>query len=192
LNDLGFEAAFRAAFPNDAQPVSPSNYGRAIQAYQATLVTPAPFDEYLAGAVGVLSPEQVEGLQLFIETGCASCHNGALLGGGSLQKFGVFQDYWTATGSEAIDTGRFATSGEERDRYVFRVPMLRNIAGTAPYFHDGSVATLPEAVDIMARVQLGRVLTADQRERIVAFLGSLTGAVPAHYSRPPNLARGTP
>jgi cytochrome c peroxidase len=99
-------------------------------------------------------------------------------------KFGVTKDYWTETGSEKPDAGRFAVTKKEEDRYVFRVPMLRNVAKTAPYFHDGSVERLDRAVKIMASVQLGRTLTDTETGEIVAFLGSLTGEVPANYAPP--------
>ena len=184
LRTLGYEAAFRAAFPNEAEPLSTRNYGRAIEAYEATLVTPAPFDRFLGGDASALDARQRAGLRLFMDRGCAGCHNGALLGGNTLQRFGVVKDYWLATGSEKRDTGRHAITTNEADRYVFRVPMLRNVARTAPYFHDGSVATLDAAVRVMAALQLGQTLTDQEVGSIVAFLESLTGDVPAHYAPP--------
>ncbi len=184
MHELGYEGRFRAAFPDDPAPVSAENYGRALEVYQSTLVTPAPFDEYLAGDPSALTDEQVEGLELFVSTGCGSCHGGKLLGGGAFQRFGILEDYWTVTGSEEIDEGRYAVTGREEDRYVFRVPMLRNVVRTGPYFHDGSVASLGEAVEIMARVQLGRELDPVEVERITLFLESLTGEIPEGYSSP--------
>ncbi|MEX1182631.1 MAG: cytochrome c peroxidase [Gemmatimonadota bacterium] len=185
LMDLGYEDAFSAAFATEAQPLTPATYGRAIQAYQETLVTPAAFDRYLAGNREALTNEQKLGMEVFMATGCAACHSGALLGGSTFQKFGMIRDYWTATGKTGEpDVGRFAVTGEERDRYVFRVPMLRNVARTAPYFHDGSVATLPEAVRVMASVQLDRSIGDEELRRIVAFLESLTGEVPVNYRAP--------
>jgi len=184
LLEHGYDEGFREAFPDDHQPVSSENYGRALQAYQSTLITPAPFDAYLAGDTDALSQEQKEGLDLFASTGCTACHSGTLFGGDRVQRFGIVEDYWTATGSEAIDPGRYAFTGEDGDRYVFRISMLRNVANTAPYFHDGSVGTLREAVEIMARVQLGRDLSADDLDRIIAFLESLSGEIPPNYSRP--------
>jgi len=184
LDSLGYGPAFREAFPGVPEPLTPEHYGLAIEAYEATLMTPAPFDAWLAGDSGALTPFQREGLELFVSTGCVACHSGPLLGGTSWQRFGIVEDYWTATGSEGVDPGRFALTGDEGDRYVFRTPMLRNIARTAPYFHDGSVEALEEAVRIMARVQLGRTLEEGEVERIAAFLESLTGEVPAHYAPP--------
>ncbi|GIL05690.1 MAG: cytochrome-c peroxidase [Betaproteobacteria bacterium] len=184
LRQSDYEAAFRAAFPGEAEPVSTRNYGRAIAAYEATLVTPAPFDRYLGGDAAVLTARQKAGLRLFIERGCAGCHAGALLGGSAWMRFGVVKDYWLATGSARIDEGRYAITRKEEDRYVFRVPMLRNIAKTAPYFHDGSVPTLEAAVRVMASVQLGQTLGDDEAAAIVAFLESLAGDVPANYAPP--------
>jgi cytochrome c peroxidase len=184
LKRLGYEPAFRTAYPEDADPVSPANYGRALQAYQATLVTPAPFDRFLNGDDAALSEQQKSGLKTFLSSGCADCHHGALLGGDSIETFGMAKDYWTATGSDKIDVGRFEVTGDESDRYKFRVPMLRNIAKTAPYFHDGSVAKLDDAVRIMAEVQFGNRLSEQDVADIVAFLESLTGAVPEHFAPP--------
>ncbi|HUL92342.1 MAG TPA: cytochrome c peroxidase [Burkholderiales bacterium] len=190
LAKLDYGVAFRAAYPQDPEPLSARNYGRAIEAYEATLVTPAPFDRFLAGDDGALSGRQKAGLRAFIATGCAGCHNGPLLGGTTFQRFGVAKDYWTETGSKKIDVGRFAATKKEEDRYVFRVPMLRNVAKTAPYFHDGSVDRLDRAVRIMGAVQLGRALDAATVKSIVAFLESLTGDVPAHYAPPGQAGSG--
>jgi len=179
---LDYLPAFRAAYPQDPEPLSARNYGRALEAYEATLVTPAPFDRFLAGDDGALTGRQKAGLRAFIATGCAGCHNGPLLGGTTFQRFGVVKDYWLETGSKKPDLGRITSTKKEEDRYVFRVPMLRNVAKTAPYFHDGSVERLDRAVRIMGEVQLGRTLDAAAIASIVAFLESLTGEVPAHYA----------
>jgi cytochrome c peroxidase len=184
LRELGYEKMFQAAYPDDAAPLSAENYGRALQAYQATLVTPAAFDDYLAGRDDALDASAKRGLETFIGSGCAGCHSGPLLGGTSLQRFGVVRDYWLETGSKKIDLGRAASTRKDEDRYVFRVPMLRNVARTAPYFHDGSVERLDAAVRIMASVQLGRQLDDAAVADIVAFLDSLTGKVPENYAPP--------
>lgn len=184
LRALRYEAAFRAAYPHDLDPLTAKNYGRAIAAYEETLATPAPFDRYLGGDDRAIAERQKAGLRAFIETGCAACHNGALLGGTQLQKFGITKDYWTETGSKKPDTGRYATTRKDEDKYVFRVAMLRNVARTAPYFHDGSVDTLPRAIAIMAHVQLGKTLDEATVASIADFLASLTGEVPAHYAAP--------
>jgi cytochrome c peroxidase len=184
MSELNYLPAFRAAYPQDAEPMSARNYGRAIAAYEATLVTPAPFDRFLAGDDAALTDRQQAGLRAFVANGCGGCHSGPLLGGALLQRFGLTKDYWLETGSENVDVGRYAMTKKEEDRYVFRVPMLRNIAKTAPYFHDGSVDRLDRAVRIMATVQLGRTLDDAAVAAIVAFLESLTGDIPLHYAPP--------
>ena len=184
LKELQYVAAFSKAYPDDAEPVSAGNYARALAAYQATLTTPAPFDRFLAGDDSALSARQKTGLRTFISTGCAGCHSGPLLGGTTLQRFGIVKNYWLETGSDKIDEGRYAVTKKEEDRYVFRVPTLRNVAKTAPYFHDGSVDRLDRAVRVMASVQLGRALDDATVADIVTFLESLTGEVPAHYAPP--------
>mgnify|MGYP001825162169 CR=1 FL=1 len=181
LKSLKYEASFRKAYPSEEEPVSTANYGRAIEAYEDTLTTPAAFDGFLAGDDEALSARQKAGLATFIQSGCADCHAGALCGGNSMEKFGVEKEYWIATGSNKVDLGRFDDTQEEADKHVFRVPMLRNIAKTGPYFHDGSVAQLAEAVQVMADVQLGDRLSEDDAADIVEFLRSLTGDVPENF-----------
>jgi cytochrome c peroxidase len=183
----GYAPLFRAAFPGVADPVTPANLGRAIGAYERTLVTPAPFDAFLAGDDTALTPAQQAGLKTFMQTGCVACHNGVDVGGGSLRRFGIVENYWQATGSKEIDRGRFDVTHNPADMYVFKVPTLRNVAMTAPYFHDGSVATLPDAVRVMARVQLGKQLEPDAVNGILAFLESLTGKLPADFASAPTL-----
>ncbi len=185
LRRHGYEPMFRRAFPDVADPVTPRHYAEALQAYQATLITPAPFDLFLAGEPGALDATQLRGLEIFLSAGCADCHHGPLLGGTRLRKFGATKDYWLATGSERRDEGRYETTKAEEDRFKFRVSMLRNIADTAPYFHDGSVADLKEAVQVMADVQLGGRLPEADASALVVFLRTLSGGVPAHYAPPP-------
>jgi len=184
LRELNYLSAFRAAYPQEAEPMSIANYARAIAAYQATLTTPAAFDRFLGGNDAALSAAQKTGLRAFIATGCAGCHSGKLLGGTMNQRFGLVKDYWLETGSSKVDVGRFAATKKEEDKYVFRVPMLRNVAKTPPYFHDGSVEQLDRAVRIMASVQLGKTLDDPTVRSIVSFLESLTGEVPANYAPP--------
>lgn len=184
LRDSGYEGAFRKAFPTDADPLSPSNYGRAIEAYETTLITLAPFDRFLAGDTSALDADQQAGLKLFISTGCADCHQGKLLGGESFEKFGVVKDYWIATKSKGRDAGRIEFTKVDSDRYKFRVSMLRNISRTGPYFHDGSIGKLDDAVKVMAGVQLGVSLSDNDAAQVSRFLESLTGEVPMNYSKP--------
>ena len=181
----GYAAMFQRAFPKEQDPITSANLGLAIGAYERTLVSRASFDSYLDGNVAALTPEAQAGLNTFIEIGCTGCHNGAGVGGAMLQKFGLQQDYWTATGSKTVDKGRFDITGDQNDLYVFKVPSLRNVAMTAPYFHDGSVASLPDAVRVMAKVQLGRTLADKDVRDIVAFLNALTGELPKDFALAP-------
>jgi len=141
------------------------------------LLTPnARFDRYLGGQSDAITSDEKRGYELFKSYGCIACHQGTNLGGNLMQRFGVFHDAFLERWRDSkADLGRFAITGVESDRHVFRVPSLRNVAVTAPYFHDGAVTSLREAVDIMARVQLGRNLPADDADLIVKFLETLTG-----------------
>lgn len=177
--------AFRQAFPNDADPVSVQNWGTAIGAYERTLITPGPFDAFLNGDESALGAPARAGLEAFLDEGCQRCHDGALIGGRSLQKFGKYTEYAPLTHSAAVDNGRFELTKSEDDRFVFKVPPLRNVARTAPYFHDGSVATLPEAVAVMAKTQLGKELPPERVAAVVSFLETLTAAVPPAFSPAP-------
>ena len=183
-----YAADFKQAFPNDPEPVKPENWGNAIGAYERTLVTPSPFDTYLKGDVKALSPQAQQGLKTFIDIGCVSCHNGVAVGGSVFQKFGIFGDYWKETGSQSIDEGRFNETKVAADKYVFKVPSLRNVAMTPPYFHDGSVSTLPKAMRIMGKVQLGKELTEQEVNDLMAFLNGLTGELPRDFATEPVLA----
>ena len=184
----GYAADFKQAFPNDPEPVKPENLGNAIGAYERTLVTPSPFDTYLKGDVKALSPQAQQGLKTFIDIGCVSCHNGVVVGGSVFQKFGIFGDYWKETGSQSVDDGRFNETKVLADKYVFKVPSLRNVAMTPPYFHDGSVSTLPKAMRIMGKVQLGKELTEQEVNDLMAFLNGLTGELPRDFATEPVLA----
>lgn len=169
---------FQASFPDEADPVTFDNFAKAIEAYEATLITPAPFDAWLNGDDAALSDQQKDGLALFIDSGCASCHNGVNVGGQGYYPFGLIEK----PGADILpvgDKGRFAVTATVDDEYVFRAAPLRNIAVTAPYFHSGLVWDLKTAVDIMANSQLGTDLAEAEIVSIVAFLDSLTGKMPA-------------
>ena len=193
LVQLGYQPWFDKAFPGQAKSVTVQNWGIAIGAFERTLLTPAPFDAYLKGNHQALSAQAKQGLKTFIETGCAGCHSGVTVGGQSFQKFGITQDYWLLTGStekeafKGYDKGRFQDTKNEADAFMFKVSQLRNVAMTPPFFHDGSVATLPQAVRIMAQLQLGKQLSDTQVADIVSFLESLTGEVPADFAKAPAL-----
>src|SRR5690606_5171317 len=171
LRETGYEPLFAAAFPGEEDPLTFDNVARAIASFERTLVTPgAPFDRDLEGDTNALTPQQREGLALFQGAGCIGCHNGVMLGGNGYAAFTHVQ------GGE--DIGRAAVTGREEDRYLFRIAPLRNVALTAPYFHDGSAATLHDAVAIMGNVQLQRQFTPEEIDALVAFLESLTGEFP--------------
>jgi cytochrome c peroxidase len=171
-----YRAAFRAAFPGESEPVTYDNVGRAIGAFERGLVTPGRWDAYLRGDSTALTAVEREGLATFVATGCTACHAGAYVGGGSYQKLGRVTAWPTSA-----DSGRFKVTGKPEDLMVFKVPSLRNVAKTGPYFHDGSVADLHEAVRLMAHHQLGKELSAAQITSLVAWLGALTGELPAAY-----------
>ncbi|QGM96856.1 cytochrome-c peroxidase [Methylocystis parvus] len=174
----GYAGAFRKAFPADADPLVYDNIGRAIAVFEATMITPdSAFDRWLTGDDAALDETQKAGLKLFIDKGCASCHNGVNIGGASYAKFGVVAN----PGPEhlpAEDAGRYVVTKNNADRYVFKVPSLRNVELTAPYFHAGSTFDLKKAVTVMAESQLGAKLAEDETTKIVAFLKTLTGKQP--------------
>ena len=173
-----YETLFKAAFPSDKEPVNIDNFARAIGAFERTLITPAPFDAFLKGEKNALTAQQKNGLGAFMEQGCAGCHFSPYVGGQMYQKFGLFEPYQKYTKSEKVDEGRFAVTKKENDKYVFKVPVLRNVAMTPPYFHDGSVDKLADAVWIMGKIQLGKDLPKEQLQDVVAFLHVLTGKIP--------------
>ena len=174
-----YPALFQAAYPGEAEPLTYANIREAIGAFERTLVTPSRFDAFLNGDNTALDSAEMAGLRLFMDVGCATCHNGAAAGGTSLKKFGVHKDYRTLTGSPPGDVGRAQVTGDSADRDVFKVPGLRNITETAPYFHDGQVAELDKAIRVMAEAQLGKALTDAEVEALRGFLELLTGERPA-------------
>ncbi|HEY4056015.1 MAG TPA: cytochrome c peroxidase [Kofleriaceae bacterium] len=175
---------FQAAFPGRASPISVENVTIAIGAFERGLVTPAPWDRYLAGDTSALSSAQLEGLRVFTNVGCISCHTGELVGGSSFQLVGAVKPWPNTT-----DHGRMELTKNASDDMMFKVPSLRNVAMTAPYFHDGSAATLDEAIHMMGEYQLGVTLTDSERASVAAWLTSLTGTPDAAYVRAPTLPR---
>ncbi len=186
----GYTELFQRAFPGDKELVTLAQWETAIGAYERTLVSPSRFDDYLRGKSEALSPAERQGLQKFISVGCAECHLGAGVGGTKFEKFGVVSDYWTETKSRDLDEGRFDVTHDANDKYVFKVPGLRNVARTPPYFHDGSVERLEDAVQIMAKVQIGETLSEPDLRSIVTFLECLTGPIPANFRQAPILPPG--
>jgi cytochrome c peroxidase len=162
---------FQQLYPEGITKESITN---AIATFEKALITPnAPFDRYLKGEANAISPDAKEGYRLFKSKGCILCHNGINIGGNFYNKFGIFKE------SNSSSLGRYALTKREEDKYVFKVPSLRNVALTAPYMHDGRAKTLHQAVEIMTEHQLGRYMTPEEINKIVAFLKSLTGEIPA-------------
>jgi cytochrome c peroxidase len=191
LNSIpGYVSLFAAAFPDDEEAISYDNMAKAIGAFERGLVTPSRFDDYLAGDNKALNKLEVAGLTAFLDAGCGTCHSGPYMGGEMLQKLGL-EKPWDAD----EDQGRFDITGKESDRQVFKVPSLRNVVETGPYFHNGSVETLDEAVRLMADHQLGISVTDEQVISIVSFLNALTGDIDLAYINQPELpesSRSTP
>lgn len=181
-----YREAFARAFPDDPKPITYDNVARAIAAFERTLLTPSRFDRFLSGQADALTPREQQGLTLVIEKGCVACHNGVGAGGGIYQKFGLKDRY-----EYSDDRGRFHVTQREEDQFLFKVPMWRNVTRTAPYFHDGSIWDLKEAIRIMGRLQLGTRLNEDEVELIAAFLHSLEGDPPKEALQLPVLPAST-
>ena len=172
--DASLVAEFNTAYPQEG--LQASSIQNALASYQRSLLTPSRFDRYLLGDSKALDQDELKGYQLFKDYGCIACHQGVNIGGNMFQKFGVMDDYFAKRGSiSAADLGRFNVTQQEADKHVFKVPSLRNVALTAPYFHDGMTDTLEDAVDVMFRHQLGRTASEVDKRMIVKFLNSLSG-----------------
>jgi len=189
----GYVTAFKVAFPGTENPLTLPNAQKAIAVFEATLITPnAPFDRYLKGDSSALTSIQKEGLRVFMNKGCVACHNGINVGGGMYAPFGAVEK----PGADLLppgDKGRFAVTKTATDEYVFKVPTLRNIALTAPYFHTGRSWDLRQAVAVMGTSQLGTELTSQEIDNVVAFLEGLTGDQPkVEYPILPPAVAATP
>lgn len=173
VQDQALVAEMNAIYGDGLQP---KNIQDAIATFERSLITPSRFDRHLRGEKNVLSADELQGYQLFKNYGCVACHQGTNVGGNMFQVFGVMGDYFKKRGgTNDADLGRYNVTKVEADKHVFKVPSLRNVAATAPYFHDGSAATLEDAVDVMFRYQLGRAAPAKDKGLIVKFLHTLTG-----------------
>ncbi len=184
----GYADLFKAAFPDDKQPMTEDNVAKAIAAFERTLITPgSPYDQYVKGDQEAMNEQQIKGMKTFAEVGCTACHSGANFSGPKLEiGQGFYMKFPTFPGTEydkkyelSKDLGRYEVTQKDADKNMFRVPTLRNIALTAPYFHNGAVPTLDEAVKVMAKTQLNRDLSEQQVADLVAFLNALTGKFPA-------------
>ncbi|MDP9528675.1 cytochrome-c peroxidase [Pseudomonas protegens] len=173
-DDPGYRQSFAELYPD---ALTAANVKDALASYERTLLSSGSrFDQYLQGNTEILSLDEKYGYQRFKDYGCIACHQGVNIGGNMLQKFGVMGDYFAARGNPTqADLGRFLITGDEQDRNVFKVPSLRNVAITAPYFHDGSAQTLEQAVEVMFKYQLGRTPSPEDTSLIVKFLKTLTG-----------------
>jgi cytochrome c peroxidase len=179
--DPEYVSAFQEANPDSKDPVTMEHLTDAIAAFEGRLLTPSRWDDFLRGNENKLSADEKEGLRVFMRTGCSACHAGRGMGGSSYQKLGAFRD-WP---DQKSDLGRFALTREERDVMYFKVPMLRNVEETGPWFHNGEVTTLEEAVRLMAKYQTGTDLSQKEVLSILSFLHTLTGQLPSEYVKPP-------
>lgn len=178
LRKLSADASYKSAFATAYRDgITKANVQNAIATFERTLITPnSRFDRYLRGESGAINAAEKAGYAKFKQYGCVACHQGVNVGGNMYQKFGVMGDYFKARGNPApSDLGRFLITKVEADKHVFKVPSLRNVVNTAPYFHDGSVNSLHDAVDIMFRYQLGRLASNEDKASIILFLNTLTG-----------------
>ncbi|MCA9650431.1 MAG: c-type cytochrome [Myxococcales bacterium] len=179
----GYVEAFATAFPGQPDPITYDNMAKAIGAFERQLMTPGPFDDFLAGKLTALDEQQLAGLDLFMNAGCIQCHTGPAVGGTMFQKLGTVKPWEGVT-----DEGRFKITKAEADKLVFKVPSLRNITKTGPYLHDGSITSLEDMVQKMATHQLAKgELTPDELSSMIAFLGSLEGRLPEEYIAKPTL-----
>jgi cytochrome c peroxidase len=178
----GYAPLFKKAFPADADPITYDNLAKAIGAFERTLVTPSRFDKFLGGDESALSAAEKKGLELYLATGCTACHMGTSFGGEMYQKLGLVKPV-----AGLKDLGRFAITKKESDKFLFKVPGLRNVEKTAPYLHDGSKATLEETVAFMGEYQLGKQLKKEEVDSLTAFLKTLTGDVPKAWLQEPKM-----
>ena len=171
LNEFAiYQEHFAAAFPDDPDPINPQNVAHAIASFERTLNTPnSPLDRFLAGDVQAMSDQQIEGMKLFVDAGCVACHNGPALTDSNFHRFEL---------PGSTDEGRFVVTGDEADMFAFRTPTLRNVAVTYPYFNNGSVPGLHEAVQLMGQQMLGQDFAEDELDALVAFMHALTGEMP--------------
>lgn len=180
-----YVSQFRLAFPDSENPITYDNLKNAIGVFERELLTHSRFDSFLDGDQNALNAQEKEGFVAFNTVGCVTCHSGIAIGGSMLMKFGLFEDYAPLTKSSKVDYGKFESTGKESDKFMFKVSSLRNVEKTHPYFHDGSVDKLEDAVQIMAKTQLGKTLSDKEVEDITAFLSSLTGEIPSKYKEAP-------
>lgn len=183
----GYEPLFKAAFPDDKDPFTYDNVANAIGAFERQLTTPSRWDKFLAGEENALTDLEKAGFARFAKLGCPTCHNGSNVGGHLFQKLGLVNAW-----PDESDLGRYEITKNDSDKMFFRVPSLRNVAMTGPYFHKGQITTLEEVVRKMAWHQLGQKLEDNDVTELVAFLKSLTGEIPREYIARPELPPSGP
>lgn len=183
----GYVTAFKAAFPDQKDPITYDTIANAIGTFERGLLTPSRWDKFLAGDTSAITNEEKAGFNAFLEAGCQTCHMGVLVGGNLYQKMGLAKDY-----PQLTDEGRAMVTKSEGDKFFFKVPSLRNIDKTGPYFHDGKVVSLDESVKQMGEYQLGAPLKDEQVKAITTWLKSLTGEIPADYIKKPELPPSGP
>jgi cytochrome c peroxidase len=171
---------FRAAYPGVKDPITLDNVTNAIAAFEAGLQTPARWDKYLQGDSSALTDAEKQGLRIFLRTGCAACHAGTAMGGNSYEQLGASRNW-----PDHSDVGRSGVTHQPGDAMYFKVPILRNVENTGPWFHNGKVQTLDEAVRLMAKHEAGQNLSDTEVRSIVVFLHALTGEIPQRYIQPP-------
>lgn len=182
----GYGPLFVAAFPGQDDPITYDNFAKAIGAFERRLVTPSRFDAFLGGQTDALSDAEVAGLATFMDTGCPTCHMTATVGGQMYQKLGLVHPF------ETKDLGRYDVTKQDADKYFFKVPSLRNVEKTGPWFHDGSVTTLSQAIELMGWHQLGKKLEPADVQSIETFLKTLTGTPDPEYIAEPELLPEAP
>jgi cytochrome c peroxidase len=172
-----YQTLFKNAYPNDAEPITFANITNAISAFERQLLPKSKFDDYLDGNENALNEQEKKGLNAFMDNGCTTCHSGVAVGGQLMQKLGLYGEYSKLTNSKKVDMGLYERTKKEGDQYMFKVPNLRNVEKTYPYFHDGSVASLNEVIKIMAKLQVNKDISEGDANDIEAFLKTLTADV---------------
>jgi len=178
-----YQNAFKSVFPNDKEPITFVNITNAIGAFERQLNPTSKFDDYLDGNENAINEQEKKGLTAFVDNGCTTCHSGVAIGGQLMQKFGLYGDYAKLTNSKKIDKGLFDRTKKEGDQFMFKVPSLRNVEKTYPYFHDGSVVSLKEAIKIMGKLQVNKDLSDNDIKDIEAYLKTLTADTDAKYKQ---------
>lgn len=171
---------FAEVFPKSDTAITIETIKLAIGAFERTLITPAPIDDYLKGDFKAISTKAKLGIKAFVDNGCIPCHSTSSIGGQMAQKFSLYGYYWDYTNSTHIDKGKYEVTKDPSDKFVFKVPQLRNIEKTQPYFHDGSIESLREAIIIMGKAETNITLKDEDVDNILEFFKTLTGEIPKH------------